>query len=318
MKKFFSAFLAAVTISFISTVSMVSALNGVGQEKLCLVNDTVGPVATNDDIDGNDLFGQTFTTTTSYNLGAVKFNIFDRDGTDGSTIRIYVVNVDGSGRPDMNSILGSEVINVDDLPLYPLAPVDRTFSCDPDFRSGQVAIFDPPIALSGSTQYAITIKHNSGLSTAPYVSIALSTFDDFYPGGHFWDCGVPIACTELTPATWDLSHGVTDGGLALFDNIVSASNPPGSAELWLDNLLNTLGMNDTNGRLVVGIIAGLFILVAGLVTKVHPLIILALEGMWGGAAVTATLIPPEITLTMVVIVLMMLVLGIAIRISGDD
>ena len=78
--------------------------------------------------------------------------------------------------------------------------------------------------------------------------------------------------------------------------------PENSIDNWLENVLSEYRLSDKNGKVFVSIAVAFFIMFAMALVRVHPVIIIVLEGLWASAAAVAVLLPPAVVLTMAAVV----------------
>ena len=215
--------------------------------------------------DSNDLIAQNFTTGSGFQLGAVKLNLYSPGGPN-TVLAIRISATTGATpAPDLNTVLATETVNTNDLPLYDaVIGSNNAMSCSPLSRPTQVVVFDPAPNLAASTTYAVSVEWGGG-STSTMVEWPYILFDDSFNPGSFdraWECLVPVSCTKLTPATWDTTGGDVDYGFVVFDNFLeSIEAPPGTLDFMLTTLLNILGMNDTSGRILFSGIFGVMLII---------------------------------------------------------
>lgn len=293
-----------------------SAHASIGVQQECYINDSTSFV--NFGMDSNDGEAQTFTPSGSYNIGAIKWNVYRTSVTDGASIILSIHPTSGTA-PDLNTTLGSETF---DTTLVPIADAtfphtDNTFSCDPNVDTGQVVEFDPPIPVTSGILYAIVARGVGGSTTDDFI-VPFTPFDNTYPSGTHWECNAPTACSLFTPGTWDQSGGVHDSGFAIFDNIVTTV-PQGTADTWLQNFLRDfLGLDSPTGKLIFGLGFSLVVIVGLLFLKVHVLVSMGMGGFTMAAATLGLLVPPEVFLAGFAVVGVAVLIGATVLRGGGE
>jgi len=291
------------TLAALLAISYSTVSAQVGTEYLCIggtPNSAIGNVTT----DTNDLDAQVFSTTTAVSVGHVKGSWWGF--ADAAVATVYITEV-SSGSPDMNNIVASETIDLSVLPLYDFTgPVSNTFSCDPTINVEQVVEFDPPASLNGTTEYAIVIKYASGTVASdvvawPYEVPAPGT--DAYTGGLPFECNVPTACAELTPATWDIPNSCANCNyeLAIFDNVIVPDEGV-TVDSWIIGWIDRFGFNSPMGKLLIAIVAMAVVFLILIAFKIPMIFAMAISGMSSTVGFAVLIIEPWMILAMVAIV----------------
>ncbi len=288
------------------------ALVGVGEQIECFT-DTPQSVFGNFGLDSNDAEAQTFILDTSTTISAVKINAYRWLVSEGwDSLDVHITDVSGAspnGAPDMNNIQASETWNTTLLPVFDqVTAANNSFSCDPDVDTGQVIIFDPPVALAAG-QYAFVIEGVIGSDSNDMVLGYDIPANNHFPDGNHFECNIPTSCALLTPATWDLTGGVHDvWGMAWYDNVTIVS--PVNFDAWITNFLNSIGMNSTLGKAAFAAGVGIAIMLAVLFRGGPPLFALAIGGMSGIVFVGATLLSASVLLSVFAIVGIAIIFGV--------
>lgn len=286
--------------SLLVFTSQAYGLVGVGSQIDCFAQIPVASITYNV-MDSNDSEAQTFTLTQTQTISAVKINAYRDSGVDGWVLNAHIAGTTGS-QPDYNNIYASTTWDTSLLPILDTGLLtNNNFSCDPDNDSGQVVIFDPPVALSAGL-YAFIIDGVTGMDNSGVdMQLIYTISNDYYASGIHWECNVPTACTRTTPATWDLTGGVNDvHGMSWFDNIVVVD--PVNVDATLTNFLTQMGLNTDMGKAVFAVIIACTMFITLATRKAPPLIVLGVGGMISIPVVGFDLIPGEIVMSIIGII----------------
>lgn len=294
-----------------------------GEEQLCLDYTPADAIGNAPDGLGNvNLHAQGFTPTSSFSIGAVKGGWFGLGQTDTATI--YITETSIGGVPDMNNILGSEVLDLQALPLFDFTmPISNPFTCDGDLVTSQVVIFDPAVPVASGTEYAIVTEFNTGTPTSVYIAWPYDIPEpavDPYSGGEAYFCNQATTCTPTTPATWTAPPSCPalrcNYNLSIFDNIINPVD--NDVDSWIINFLESLGLNSPFGKVLAGAIFTAVIFMILAINGVPWIIALGLAGMAVTVLTAALIFNPAILLGLAAIVMMGGMLLIFTLVLGAD
>jgi hypothetical protein len=298
VKKKHKFHLIAIIVSSLIASATLTTYATIGDTEICVdaAADNASGVVT---IDANDLYGQTFTPASSLNVGAVKMNW--RAFGNNTDLNVYIVGT-SSLAPDMTNVLGTTTIAAEDLPLLDFTPpTDNPYSCNPNEQPTQIAEFASPIALSGSTLYAIIIEYNSGTSgtvaASPYT--VPNPGSPEYSGGLSWECNSG-SCSRNTPATWDILQSQAALSFTVYDNISQTQD----AEItnFFDTFLSSMGMNSPAGRIIVGSFFTLYFFLILAKWGVPWIVSLGLTGLFTTMLTAGLIFDPAILLGLIAII----------------
>lgn len=310
------AVLIAISVIGIAIFANSSTAHAVGGEQECFAGTAYVSQGTGD---SNDLNGQVFTASGSYNVGAVKINLYQDPGVPATIINVYLTDTlfgGGVYAPDMNNILATQQLDMTTLDIWDgVTPTNNSFSCDPLVLPAQVVEFATPVAVTGGVRYAIVIDYDSGSVSG---NLWVQVLSDLADGTNFgFDCNVPTACGRLIPGTWDLFSGAKPAPYAVFDSIVTVT-PSGTADTWLNNFLRDfLGFDSDVGELILGFGFSLVIIFGLLMRGVHILPTMAFAGFSLATATLALLVPIEVFLAMFALLGVSVLIG-AVMLGGSS